>query len=202
MSRKYIYVASACGTLILVGCLALALGQTSLVGSAPSTVIPTPLSTSAIATARVAQATALATVGLSAPPPVTPPSLSSLSNRAGSQSPPPGMPAIHPTIAGTDPQTPNFTAADAKTYITSQLPTGSTTRITDALFMTSDELKTRWNFDPQVGTNRLLCVVQMSGTFTYVAYSGATPRTYTVAYKVFDAHTGNLLLQGEGRSVT
>ncbi len=203
MRRTGLYLLIACGALIAIGGFVLTFSRTKRHDDVSSTVLPTAMSASAVATAQAAQQSAIAALGLPTPPVVTPPSLATLRALPTSPGGPPGGTAIHPTLSGTDPATPNFTAADVRAYFAAQQAPGTTPQytITDIVFMTSDELQARMGRDPKIGANRLVCVVQMSGTFTHSAFAGATPFMSDVAFKVFDAHTGNLLIESEGQRV-
>lgn len=120
-----------------------------------------------------------------------------------------GLPAIHPSIQTTDPLMPAFTADEAAQYVLKHPffgrlePQGPIT-VTSVQFLTTAQ-------DPRMlagwlEPDRLLCIVQVSGTFRFagapVLDPSGTPRppvvTAGTAFQIFDAHTGNQLALGGG----
>ncbi len=116
-----------------------------------------------------------------------------------------GNPAITPRTTTTDPSTPAFTAQDATDYVAAHpLPesTGPFT-VVKVAFLTIQQMDAELHTAESVNSpkDQLICLVQMHGTFVV---SGPAPDLVnppvarppsTTAYRVFDAHTGNLLTE-------
>ncbi len=121
---------------------------------------------------------------------------------------PAGIPAISRRLAATDAATPAFSADDAKAFIEAHgvagvrfEPTGPAT-IQSVEFLTERDVHARFGEGTGLPDDTLLCLVTVQGTFTVSGPSvpGQAPRTAIahMAYQVFDAHTGNRLMQGTG----
>lgn len=59
------------------------------------------------------------------------------------------------------------------------------------MFLTFRDVQTQIGSGLNLAPDRLLCVVQISGTFTLAGPGGI--QHLTTAYEFFDAHTGNYL---------
>lgn len=111
---------------------------------------------------------------------------------------PSGIPAITPTIANAGPSTPAFTTQDATTYVTGH-DVGAKVHATGAVtvvkvsFLLNRDSGTLFGTKLPLADDRLLCVVQVSGTVTVGVPGGGASATLPGAYEVFDAHTGNQL---------
>jgi hypothetical protein len=116
-----------------------------------------------------------------------------------------GIPAITPRTTPTDSSTPTFTAQDATDYVAAHPldeSTGPFTVVTVA-FLTVQQMDAELHTAESRNTpkDQLICLVQVHGTFVVSGppnpYRGNQPggRTSTTAYRVFDAHTGNLLTE-------
>ncbi len=113
----------------------------------------------------------------------------------------PGAPAIRPTILGAAPNTPGFSEQDAADYVLhghgveearGPISVGSVE------FMAGATARSRLGIGTGgIADTRLLCVVELHGTFVYRTTPGETrpPRRTTVFWKIFDAVTGNLLIE-------
>jgi|GEM_PF-2526573 hypothetical protein len=113
--------------------------------------------------------------------------------------PPQGIPAIKPTLPGSIPA---FTTADVLAFVTAyphpdRDPSKPPPVVTSAEFLTSSEVSARLNVSTGQPPGALLCLVTSQGSFRVAGPAGAI-RTGTVGYQVFDASTGNLLLEGVG----
>ncbi len=117
-----------------------------------------------------------------------------------------GSPAIQPTLKGTAPQTPAFTAMDVIGYQQTHNPnavgnytSATTIGVVKIEFLTERALRTRIPGARAIDPDTLLCYVQYSGDFLLNSpSSGALPTHYQRAAEVFDAHSGNLLMEGVG----
>ena len=121
-------------------------------------------------------------------------------------SPQQGIPAIKPTIRGAGPTVPAFTVADVMRYANvpgATAAAGYASSIPPVVisveFLTQGALTARI---PEADTrgvpsDTLLCYVQYSGKFELTSPFGP-PRYYDRAAEVFNAHTGNRLMEGVG----
>lgn len=113
----------------------------------------------------------------------------------------PGAPAIRPASTS-DILTPSFTSQDAMTYVTAHPileAQGKPVAIGRVQFLTAEQIKAQLRLDTGLDANRLLCIVQMNGLFAIPTYAGGPQQTSAVFYQVFDAHTGNLLIEATGQ---
>jgi hypothetical protein len=118
-----------------------------------------------------------------------------------------GSPAIRPTSSGGGPDMPAFTVADVQRYAQDHNTRGvgaysSRTPVTVVRieFLTESALRARIPGARAVPSTTLVCYVQYGGDFLY--YRGA-PGSQTAAQsprsaEVFDARSGNLLMEGVG----
>lgn len=107
-----------------------------------------------------------------------------------------GMPTIFPRIPNSDPAMPTFTAQDAANDALAHPPPqahGTPITIVKVTFATHQQLVAQGAGDLGVSPTRLLCYVQMSGTFTVSAPPPGHAATKHTAYFYYDAHTGNYL---------
>ncbi len=123
---------------------------------------------------------------------------------------PEGIPALQPSIKGAGPGMPAFTEADVMQYHKANHLDGVgryqsliQPSIIKIEFLTEAQLKARIpSLSLTSPDDRLLCYVQYSGKFFLPGRPGYPPvtpaRTSDRATEIFDAHTGNQLLQGVG----
>jgi hypothetical protein len=117
-----------------------------------------------------------------------------------------GMPAIIPQTTVTDTRTPTFMGQAAIQYVSThplrgKISSAGSETIVSVKFLTNQEANAQLNARTNFASGRLLCVVELRGTFTVsgppiVNPAGVVvPRTSTTqsAFEVFDAHTGNLV---------
>jgi hypothetical protein len=115
---------------------------------------------------------------------------------------PEGVPAITPRRQLSDAAaltTPAFTAEDALAYVASHpvntLQGQAPATVVGAQFMTDAEYVARFGSEPGLAPNKLLCVVELHGTFRPMsAPPGVKPGIYHVVNMVFSARTGNFLM--------
>jgi hypothetical protein len=114
-----------------------------------------------------------------------------------------GIPAIRPMRPGADPGTPTFAADDAITYVAQSTFRGPKLVSTTPVVVTGVEFITSKDAEGRLGTTiglrdtDLVCVVSVTGTFTVSGPHGqAVKAPSTRGYSVFDARTGNLLVEG------
>jgi hypothetical protein len=181
MRKQYLSIGGVCGLLIILGAVMFALTQQSVTTSAlvPSvvprgtgTAVPPPSPFHAPPTG----------------PPATP-------NPAGQ--PMPGSPAIVPSIANAGPNVAAITVQDASAYVAGHpiyQAQGTPVTVTNVSFMTYRDANAQFHFGIYLAPDRLLCIVQVSGTFTVDGPLGYASTVSALAYEVFDAHTGNYLL--------
>ena len=127
-------------------------------------------------------------------PPAPPPALSSAPSPQNSDVP--GIAAIRPSLPDSGPQSPRISNADAAAFVMAHPPSETNTgavRVSHVDFVTAAQLKTE-GWDTGLADQRLLCRVQIEGTFTFPAPPGWHTRSGSVVYELFDARTGNLLL--------
>ncbi len=109
-----------------------------------------------------------------------------------------GLPAIIPHLKNT----PTFTKGDVVKYIRthrlmySSSDLASPIIVTQITFLTSRAVSKRLNGETTgVPDDELLCFAELRGIFNFPDASGSSVR-YAKAYIVFDAITGNLLMEG------
>jgi len=113
----------------------------------------------------------------------------------------PGVAAIKPHLATSSGTAPTFTATDAEQYVTAHpfantnVTVIETPTVIQATFMTSAALSAQLDGE-SIGRpdTALVCYVKLQGTFLFMGPKG--PLTTHIAYEVFDAETGNLILAG------
>ncbi len=112
---------------------------------------------------------------------------------------PSGIPAIVPTLPNTGPSAATFTAQDAANYVTThdvgaKVHAMGLVSVVKVSFLLNRDTGTFFGSKLPLGDdNRLVCIVQISGTFSVGGARGAAPATLNGAYMIFDAHTGNQL---------
>lgn len=110
-----------------------------------------------------------------------------------------GLPAIVPTVANANATTPAFAQQDAINYVKSHaagsklIVKGGIT-VSSVQFLTAKAASTFLGRSIPLDDARLICIVQIAGNFTILAPSGGKDATLTIAFEVFDAHTGNTLM--------
>jgi hypothetical protein len=118
---------------------------------------------------------------------------------------PPGVPAITPR----NDCTPSFTEQDVRDYVSHlhglfKIGFVGQPTITHIWFITSEDAATMTNDTPSNLGSRMVCYVELRGTFTVDAPSGRDPEPTVAsggsqtAFIIFDAHTGNWLEAGAG----
>ena len=112
---------------------------------------------------------------------------------------PVGIAAIRPTAGPQGPSVPAFTADDARAYVAAHpIPQaqGRPYSVTRVSFLSSGVVNTQLGVAAGVDDSRLLCVVELHGTFTMPKFPAGPPGpTVSTYYQLFDARTGNLLLE-------
>ncbi len=114
-----------------------------------------------------------------------------------------GVAALVPSTISSDPLTPAFTAQDAVNYVKTHPAeaVGPSFTVVQAEFLTTRAIAVKYNVDmsANVPTDRLNCIVQLSGNFPgHPAYQGAPVIPIHTIYIIFDAHTGNqVMLAGQ-----
>ena len=181
MRKHYLPLAGICGLLIVLGAVLFALTQHSVTMSAldPSVV---PRGTG----------TAVPPPSPFPAPPTGPPATP---NPAGQ--PLRGSPAIVPSIMNAGPNVAAITVQDASAYVLAHpiyQAQGTPVAITKVSFMTYRDADAQIGLGIFLAPDRLLCLVQVSGTFIVDGPPGYVSPTHVLAYEVFDAHTGNYLL--------
>lgn len=124
----------------------------------------------------------------------------SLYTSAPTGSVPIGIPAIQPRTAVVGSSMPSFTADDARQWAQSHgIPHASVVgklTVSDVIFAPSWKVSaTLGGEDMGVPDSSLLCLVELHGSVTFTN-PRVGPVTYPVAYEVFDAETGNLIVFG------
>lgn len=117
------------------------------------------------------------------------------------QVPPPGVPAIAPrsVTASVVASQPAFTAVDVINYFSrgNKLAGSSASGpvvVQSVEFLTTAQVNSRLNTKLlNQPMDKLLCLVQLSGSFSHEGPPGTTPQALRTIYQVFDARTGNLL---------
>ena len=128
------------------------------------------------------------------PPPPPVPSLPPLSAITPNAPAPQGDPAIRPHLSAV----PAFTTQDMTRYVTSHpLPGNSgTPTITRNVFLPSQDVAARIGVPIGRAAAALVGYVELQGSFAFPNLLGGAPVTYSAAFEVFDAQTGNLLVYG------
>ena len=108
-----------------------------------------------------------------------------------------GIPAIRPHLSGNGP---TFTAADARAYVTTngigRVAIQGPINVTLVVFGSAAQIQGSYaHVDLGVGSDRLICYVEIQNTITIANPAGRT-LTYSHGFAIFDAHTGNLLGDG------
>lgn len=112
-----------------------------------------------------------------------------------------GIPAIQTRFASADTSQATFSADDAAHYaLTNGMARGVITKplAVDGVFFTAPQsapatLRKALN---DLGQDRLLCIVELHGAVVFAGPDGISV-TASHVYEVFDAHTGNLLANGQ-----
>jgi hypothetical protein len=113
------------------------------------------------------------------------------------------VPAIRPRAGITAPETPAFSAQDVQQYIAKnplhgKIGAAGATNVVKIEFLTAQAVDTMLNTTTApLPADRLLCVVELSGSFVTSGppRQNASVTTYKTAYIVFDAHSGNEVLE-------
>lgn len=109
-----------------------------------------------------------------------------------------GVRGITPHTTATDPQIPTYTEQDVRDYIASHGIAGTVggPTLVGVSFETVDQArKATGGGMSRFPDDMLVCVVQLSGSFTQQGSTGSqAPVALTRQYHVFDGHTGNLLM--------
>lgn len=121
-----------------------------------------------------------------------------------------GVPAIKPHAvissggAGASDAVPTFTKADIVAWVSST-PFGAAVVgdpppiVTSVAFLTDAQVASKLHGeDPGIPPSSLVAYVRVSGTFAQYSPLGGSPLIYHSGYLVFDAHTGNLLMDNVG----
>lgn len=204
MRRKWIPIVGAISVAILAGVVASVAASGTL--RSPITASPVPATaTSAVAGSPtfVVAYTSPVSIVASAMVPTLSPNLPS-----PPQGPPPtpdpngaplvGTSAIIPRTTTADPATPAFTAQDAANYVsmhpvnTGRALANGTITVAKVSFQTVRDINAQLGMGLYLAPDRLICLVQESGAFTVTGPAGYN-RDSTIAYELFDAHTGNYL---------
>lgn len=122
------------------------------------------------------------------PPAPTP---TAMEPREGLVPPLEGVPAIEPSLNNTPADVPAITEADVQAYITQAFP-GAT--IASVEFVSGDEVETRYGVPPGRLAGRLMAVVTLDGEFSVRLPPEVPPIVASRKILVFDAHTGNELM--------
>ncbi len=126
-----------------------------------------------------------------APPPITAPQR------------PTGRPAIKPSTPDVAPGAPAFGAQDVITFIQNsgvhgvRIASSGPVAVVRVEFLTGRAADARLQAQTGQPDDALLCLVTLQGSFAVAGPAGIPPRTFTTAFQLYDALTGNLLLQGE-----
>ena len=128
--------------------------------------------------------------------------------------PPPPIPAITPSNPNPAPGEPAFDEADVRAQVAAAVPPGPATAgtfahtgpltLTAVAFLPADEVERRLRISLGRPADAPVCLVTVAGTFTRPETPPGPdgdrrpPVMFTSSVLVFDARTGNLLLQGEG----
>jgi hypothetical protein len=111
-----------------------------------------------------------------------------------------GLDAIEPRVAAA-PGAPSFTAADVAAYLAKHPHSDADLSkappvIASIEFLTTQNLAARLGAAPDRPPEYLVCLVTLSGDFTVSGPEGGY--TSSIGYQLFDAQTGNLLIEGVG----
>ena len=118
--------------------------------------------------------------------------------------PSPGVPAISPRVGAFSPSQAAFTHDDVMQYVnTHPIPQAhvvkGSLKVTGVSLLMSQQVSVLLDGESTgVADNTLLCFVEFRGDVVFISGApGATrPLSFSHVYEVFDAHTGNLLMQG------
>lgn len=115
---------------------------------------------------------------------------------------PTGNVAISPQL-GVTASGPSFTAAEAAQFATTHRMwhnmSSAQSHVVSVQFLTSQQVSQLLGGESTgLPDSTLVCYVELQGTFTFPAPSGATV-SYSKGVEVFDAHSGNLLIAGGSR---
>ncbi|MBF6613503.1 MAG: hypothetical protein IVW55_10285 [Chloroflexi bacterium] len=133
---------------------------------------------------------------------VAPPSNSD--NNTHATTPQTGAPAIKPHTKNAGPDTPAFTEDDVRQFASTLSKglgridvVGAMPNIDKIQFLTTAALQAQSAeaVSLQTASDTLLCYVVYSGDFAVHSPMGLSPISYKHAMQVFDAHSGNLLMQ-------
>ncbi len=122
-----------------------------------------------------------------------------------------GAPAIRPTILNAAPMNPAFTEADVREYAKQHVQgfgkvglINGPPEVSKVEFLAAGALRQELKAVDglQFAGDSLLCYVQYRGDFVVYGPPGSSPQHYPGAIQVFDAHTGNILMQGTVRDAT
>jgi len=111
-----------------------------------------------------------------------------------------GIPAIQPPAGNGDQRASTFTVKDVEAYVATHQSLGRArvngpVTVAKVEFLPTQKVNERLKTTISPADGTLLCLVQLRGAFTAAAPPGANGRSFPVAYQVFDARTGNLLVE-------
>jgi len=111
-----------------------------------------------------------------------------------------GVPAIQPQVGMAGHLAPAFTTKDVEAYVaTHQILARASASgpvvVEKVEFLPTQTVNERLKTTISQADGTLLCLVQLRGTFTAAVPPGAKGRRFAVAYRVFDARTGDLLVE-------
>jgi hypothetical protein len=115
----------------------------------------------------------------------------------------PGSPAIRPATVSTDPALRSFSADDARSYIANhphpdQAVGAAPATITSVEFLPAQTIDARLGGNTGMRPTTLLCLVTLHGSFDLAGPHGVS-RSAETAYLIFDAHSGNIVVEAVGR---
>ncbi len=122
-----------------------------------------------------------------------------------------GAPAIKPTILNAAPMTPAFTETDVREYAKQHARgfgkigvVNGPPEVSKVEFLAAGALEQKLNGNSglHLAGDSLLCYVQYRGDFVVAGLTGTPAQHYPGATQVFDAHTGNILIQSTVRDAT
>ena len=120
---------------------------------------------------------------------------------AGPVTNPTGIKAIAPKgLTGSS--TPAFSVQDVQDYVATHQtletdPAKPSPVITSIQFLTGEQVNQQLGFTTGQSENSLLCLVMMKGYFINSSPLQPTAHTNRTGFLIFDAHTGNLMGEGQ-----
>lgn len=210
MSKRYLYLLVILVCLITVGAtLILQQGSGTSIGAATNaptpppvllTRFPPPIVTNPPPGRTVVPVTVV-TVSTAIVPPGVPAPTTGVPAPTGfplSAQQRPGIPGIAPRLQGSAPTTPAYTEQDASAFVSTH-GIGSATAdvsgpisVTKVYFLITSQALAQLGLEWDTAPDRLLCIVQSSGSFSVASPLGGATK-FSTAFSYFDAHTGNFL---------